>query len=113
LSCVLISIFSVIIANPNFTFTQTQTSKSGIDIVLVLDLSYSMLAEDIAPNRLEKSKAVLQDFISKIQSDRVGMVIFAGKPFASFPLTHDYAFVKKYVERMTVENINQNLTHLQ
>lgn len=113
LSCILISIFSVIIANPNFTFTQTQTSKSGIDIVLVLDLSYSMLAEDIAPNRLEKSKAVLQDFIGKIQSDRVWMVIFAGKPFASFPLTHDYAFVKKYVERMTVENINQNLTHLQ
>lgn len=113
LSILLVWIFSLIIANPNYTFTQTKTSKEGIDIVLVLDLSYSMLAQDIAPNRLEKSKEVLQDFISKIQTDRVGMVVFAWKPFASFPLTHDYSFIKKYVERMTVDTINQNFTHLQ
>ena len=93
-SIILILLFSLLLSHPHKTFTRNVESKEWIDIVLALDLSYSMLAEDISPNRFEKSKEVLLDFISQVQTDRVGIVLFAGKPFVWVPLTFDYNFLQ-------------------
>ena len=112
-SIILILLFSLLLSHPHKTFTRNVESKEWIDIVLALDLSYSMLAEDISPNRFEKSKEVLLDFISQVQTDRVGIVLFAGKPFVWVPLTFDYNFLQDYIKNLSVDTINQNYAHLQ
>ncbi|MFK7780638.1 MAG: VWA domain-containing protein [Candidatus Gracilibacteria bacterium] len=88
-------------------------NKNGIDIQIVLDVSYSMIAEDLKPNRLEVAKLVISDFLDKIHSDRVGIIIFAGKTFTSLPLNFDYNIIKKIVEKININTINQNYNNMQ
>ena len=113
LTFILITLFSILIANPNLKQNKTKINKNWIDIVLVLDLSYSMIAEDITPNRLEVAKEVLANFASELKTDRLWLILFSGKPFTSIPLTFDYDFVKKYVQNITIDSINQDYQHLQ
>jgi len=87
----------VILANPNTQLDEQTQTQTGIDIVIALDVSKSMLADDFSPNRFEAAKNVLIDFVSTLESDRLGLVVFAGKPFTSVPLTFDYDFVSEIV----------------
>lgn len=83
--------------------------KDGIDILFVLDLSKSMLAEDIAPNRINAGKRVLGQFISKRSNDRIGLIGFAGKPFVFSPLTFDHPGLLTIVNDITVDSIKQEI----
>ncbi|MBW7954931.1 VWA domain-containing protein [Candidatus Gracilibacteria bacterium] len=105
--------FSRLVANPMIKNKQTENIKNGIDIAIVLDLSYSMIAEDIKPNRLEVAKEVISNFTSSIKTDRVGLVLFSGTPFTSVPLTFDYEFITNYIKNISIKTINQNYGHLQ
>lgn len=67
-----------------------------------------MIAEDIQPNRLEAAKKVLEDFFGKLESDRVGLILFSGMPFTSIPLTFDYTFLKEYIANIQVDMIDQS-----
>lgn len=78
------------LARPQWGATWEETEAVGIDLMFALDTSRSMLAEDIAPNRLERSRLAILDFLNKIQGDRVGLIAFAGKAFLQCPLTLDY-----------------------
>ena len=78
------------IARPQSTANWEESATEGIDIVLAMDISGSMLARDLKPDRLEASKDVAMDFISKRKNDRVGLVIFAGESFTQCPLTTDH-----------------------
>nr|WP_281398099.1 VWA domain-containing protein [Ruficoccus amylovorans] len=78
------------LARPQYGFTWRETPARGIDVLFVLDSSKSMLAQDIRPNRLERAKFAILDFVEKIQGDRVGLVAFAGNAFLQCPLTLDY-----------------------
>lgn len=80
-------------ARPQTGLTSENVLTEGIDIVLVLDISTSMLAEDLEPNRLEAAKAVAADFVSGRRNDRIGLVAFAGEAFTQVPLTLDYSVV--------------------
>lgn len=80
-------------ARPQTGLTSENVLTEGIDIVLVLDISSSMLAEDLQPNRLEAAKAVAADFVSGRRNDRIGLVAFAGEAFTQVPLTLDYGVV--------------------
>ncbi len=113
LTMVSILLFFVILAYPNKTDETQDITKTGIDIVVVLDLSKSMLADDFSPNRFVVAKQVLTDFIAKLESDRLWLVVFAGKPFTSVPLTFDYDFVTEVLTEMTTDTINQWLRALQ
>lgn len=110
---ILLVLFSLIIADPHLKNQKKKIVKNGIDIAIVLDLSYSMLAEDIKPNRLEVAKKVISDFTSQLSTDRVWLVLFSGKPFTSVPLTFDYDFITQYVKDITIDAINQDYSHLQ
>lgn len=101
-------LFFVFLAHPYSSLEKKIIKKEGIDIEIVFDLSYSMIAEDIQPNRLEVAKKVLEDFFGKLQSDRVGLILFSGKPFTSIPLTFDYSFLKEYISNIQVEMIDQS-----
>lgn len=108
---VFLIIFSYIFyfLSPVLVKTRTEIPKDWIDIVVVFDLSISMLAWDVEPNRLEQSKKTLTEFISKLKTDRIGMTIFAGKPFLWIPLTFDYEYAKNYISNLSVDSINQEL----
>jgi Ca-activated chloride channel homolog len=111
-----ISMFFVILAVPIVKHESMVESKDGIDIMLLLDVSRSMWASlwsssdgslDKDLTRLDIAKRVLGDFVWELQSDRVGLVVFAGKPFVSLPLTFDYDFVRAYMDDISVDTINQ------
>ncbi|MCK9272122.1 VWA domain-containing protein [Candidatus Gracilibacteria bacterium] len=106
------TLFVIIIANPGAYNITVEESKNGIDIALVLDISKSMLAEDVKPNRIEAAKKVIVNFIKKIGGDRLSMVIFAGKPFVSVPMTFDYNTLIQFIENIDTDSINQNIPGL-
>ncbi len=111
---VLISIFYIIIlANPNIKNTSEKVKKNGIDIVLVFDISYSMEATDLEPNRISVARDVLSSFLGDLKTDRVWIVVFSGKPFTSIPLTFDYKFLSDYVSNISTSTINQVNSNLQ
>ena len=99
--------FIIILANPNITNISKKIKKNGIDIVVVLDVSWSMEANDLQPNRLEVAKSVINNFVDKLKSDRLWLVVFAWKPFTSIPLTFDYNILKETISRLKTDTINQ------
>ncbi len=74
-----------------------KVKRQGIDMMLVLDVSNSMLAEDIKPNRLERSKMAISNLIDRLEGDRIGIVIFAGNAYKQLPLTTDYSAAKLFL----------------
>ncbi len=92
----------VAFARPQTGVTGENVVAEGIDIVLALDISSSMLAEDLAPNRIEASKEVAADFIEGRSNDRIGLVIFAGRAFTQAPLTLDYSVVTSLIGELEV-----------
>lgn len=89
-----IALLIVALARPQTTSSRQDVTIEGIDIVLALDVSSSMLAMDLKPDRLEAAKEVASEFISGRQNDRFGLVIFSGESFTQAPLTTDHAVIK-------------------
>lgn len=92
-------------ARPGWNPKPKKVERSGRDVVFLLDVSRSMLAEDLAPNRLERAKLAISDAVNKLAGDRVGLVIFSGSSVVQCPLTLDYGFFKMRLEEVTTESI--------
>jgi Ca-activated chloride channel family protein len=92
----------VALARPQTGISTENVLTEGIDIVMVLDVSSSMLAEDLEPNRLEAVKTVAADFVAGRRNDRIGLVAFAGQAFTQAPLTFDYTVVQSLAEELEV-----------
>ena len=90
LNIIAICLLIIALARPQSSTNWEESTTEGIDIILSMDISGSMLAEDLKPNRLEASKNVAMDFISKRINDRIGLVIFSGESFTQCPLTTDH-----------------------
>jgi Ca-activated chloride channel family protein len=86
-----VTLLSIALARPQLTNRWTSESTEGIDIMMALDISGTMLAEDLKPNRLEAAKSVAQDFVIARPNDQIGLVVFAGESFTQCPLTIDHA----------------------
>ena len=84
--------------------TQTKTNK-GIDIVIAIDISSSMLARDLKPNRLAALKVVASDFISRRKSDRIGLVVYAGESYTKTPITSDKALVIDVLNKVNYDGV--------
>lgn len=97
-----IAILLIIIgmSNPQYGKKAVEVKKKGIDIVLALDLSNSMLTEDIKPNRLIRAKNAIYKLLKKLQGDRISIVIFAGEAFTQLPLTNDYAAAQLFINNL-------------
>ncbi len=78
-----------------------KVSRNGIDVMIALDVSKSMLAQDIKPNRLERAKQAIGKLIDKLSNDRIGIVVFAGKAYLQMPLTGDHGAAKMYLSSAT------------
>ena len=94
--------FIVAFARPQSGVTSETVSTEGIDIILAIDVSSSMLAEDLEPNRLEAAKAVAAEFVAGRRDDRIGLVVFAAEAFTQVPLTLDYSVVTDLLGQMEV-----------
>ena len=92
----------VAFARPQSGVTAETVTTEGIDIVLALDLSSSMLAEDLEPNRIEAAKQVAADFVGGRRNDRIGLVVFAADAFTQAPLTLDYGVVTTLINELEV-----------
>ncbi|MBR1515185.1 MAG: VWA domain-containing protein [Paludibacteraceae bacterium] len=86
-----ITLLSIALARPQLSNRWQSQSTEGIDIMMVLDVSGTMLAEDLKPNRLEAAKEVATDFVINRPNDNIGLVVFAGESFTQCPLTTDHA----------------------
>ena len=92
----------VAFARPRAGVTSENILTEGIDIVLVLDISSSMLAEDLEPNRIQAAKQVAADFVAGRLNDRIGLVVFAGQAFTQVPLTLDYGVLRDLMDELEV-----------
>jgi Ca-activated chloride channel family protein len=99
--------FIVAFANPQIGTKLEDVKREGVDIIVALDVSKSMLAEDIKPNRLQKAKHELSQLIDLLQGDRIGLVAFAGIPHVQCPLTLDYSAAKLFLGIIDVDLIPQ------
>lgn len=91
------------VANPRTPNGTTNVSRSGIDVMIALDVSKSMLAQDIKPDRLTRAKQLISRLIDKMPDDRIGIVVFAGKAYLQMPLTTDHAAAKMYLSTAVPE----------
>jgi Ca-activated chloride channel family protein len=92
IACILVAVFLIILSliRPQWGFEWQEVKRSGLDILIAIDTSKSMLAEDVKPNRLERSKFAVKDLIKKLRGDRIGLIAFSGSAFLQCPLTVDY-----------------------
>jgi Ca-activated chloride channel family protein len=93
----------IALANPRLPIGNTKINRSGIDVMIALDVSKSMLAQDVKPDRLERAKQVLSKLIDQLGDDRIGIVVFAGRSYLQMPLTTDHAAAKMYLSTATPE----------
>jgi Ca-activated chloride channel family protein len=92
-------------ANPQIGSKLEKVERKGVDIVIALDVSNSMLARDIRPNRLVRAKYAISKMIDKMVNDRIGLVIFAGKAYKQLPITTDYAAAKMFLETVNTDMV--------
>lgn len=95
----------VSLANLRMPAGAQQLNRNGIDVMVALDVSKSMLAQDVQPSRLERAKQVLSKLIDKLQNDRVGIVIFAGKAYIQMPLSADHGSAKMFLNAAGAESV--------
>jgi Ca-activated chloride channel family protein len=87
-------------ARPRFGEYFEKISQRGVDLLVLLDVSRSMMAEDVSPSRLERAKSDVKDLLKKLPGDRVGLIVFAGKPVVKLPLTSDHGFYRTALDEV-------------
>jgi Ca-activated chloride channel family protein len=98
------------LTNPKMGTKLKTIKREGVDVVFALDVSKSMLAEDIAPNRLEKAKQIISKTIDKLGSDRVGIIIYAGNSYPLLPITTDHAAANMFLQNANPDIVSSQGT---
>jgi Ca-activated chloride channel family protein len=98
------------LVNPKIGTKLETVKREGVDIVFAVDVSKSMLAEDIAPNRLEKSKRLVSEIINALASDRIGIIAYAGQAYPQLPITTDYGAAKMFLQSMNTDMLSSQGT---
>ncbi|MBC8004299.1 MAG: VWA domain-containing protein [Verrucomicrobia bacterium] len=89
------------IARPQFGSQLKTVKREGIELIIALDVSNSMLAEDIQPNRLERSKRAISQLVDKLSDDKIGLIVFAGEAYTQLPITSDYVSAKLFLNSIS------------
>ena len=112
LECIAILFLSIGLANPKIGTELNSINREGVDIVFAIDVSKSMLAEDVAPNRLLRSKRIISEIINSLNSDRVGIVAYAAQAIPQVPLTTDFASVKNFLQIIDTDMLSSQGTSI-
>lgn len=113
-SLLLMALFLLLIgiANPQIGSKLEKSKRKGVDLLIAVDISNSMLAQDIKPNRLERSKMAISQLIDKLNGDRIGVIVFAGKAYPQLPITTDYSAAKMFLSSVNTDYVNVQGTSL-
>ncbi len=98
--------FIVALARPQFGTRLDTRERMGIEAIIALDVSNSMLAEDVKPNRLEKAKMMVSNMVDGMRDDKIGLIVFAGQAFVQLPITSDYVSAKMFLETISPSMIS-------
>ncbi len=93
----------IVLARPQFGTKEENVKKKGIEVMVALDVSNSMMAQDIQPSRLDKSKQILSKLIDDMTEDKVGLVVFAGDAYTQLPITTDYVSAKMFLSSINTQ----------
>jgi Ca-activated chloride channel family protein len=107
-----IGLLIVAIAGPQFCSKIKEVKRKGIEIMIALDVSNSMLARDIEPNRLERAKQAISRLIDKLENDRLGMIVFAGDAYIQIPITSDYTSAKMFLSGVSTAMVSRQGTSI-
>lgn len=107
-----LALLVVTIAGPQFGSKLETVKKQGVEIMIALDISNSMLARDVAPSRLDKSKQMLSRLVDQLQNDKVGLIVFAGDAFTQLPITSDYVSAKMFLSSINPKMISSQGTSI-
>lgn len=112
LAFVSLAIAGVVLAlvNPKIGTRTEKVKREGVDIVFAIDVSKSMLAEDVAPSRLEKSKQIVSQIINSLGTDRIGIIGYAGSAYPVLPITTDYSVAKMFLQSMNTDMVSSQGT---
>ncbi|PLX06974.1 MAG: hypothetical protein C0596_12625 [Marinilabiliales bacterium] len=105
LLCLAIVSMSVGLARPQFGSKLEDVTRQGVEIIVALDVSNSMLAEDIRPNRLENARKFIERIVSKLENDKLGLVVFAGDAFVQMPITDDVRSARLFLSTIDTEMV--------
>ena len=105
-----IGLFAVLLARPQFGSKLETVKRQGVEVMIALDISNSMLAQDVQPSRLEKAKRLVAQLVDKMENDKVGMIVFAGDAFTQLPITSDYISAKMFLESINPSLISKQGT---
>ncbi len=96
-----LSLIIIAVARPQYGTKLQEVKRKGIEIVIALDVSNSMMARDIQPNRLEKAKQAISKLVERLVNDRIGLIVFAGQAYTQIPITNDYASAKMFLSTIS------------
>ncbi|MDO4164549.1 MAG: VWA domain-containing protein [Bacteroides sp.] len=105
-----IGLFAVLLARPQFGSKLETVKRQGVEVMIALDISNSMLAQDVQPSRLAKAKRLVAQLVDKMENDKVGMIVFAGDAFTQLPITSDYISAKMFLESIDPSLISKQGT---
>ena len=96
-----LALLIVMVARPQMGSKISNEKRNGIETMICLDISNSMLAEDVAPSRLDKSKMLIENLVDNFSNDKIGLIVFAGDAFVQLPITSDYVSAKMFLQNIT------------
>ena len=102
----------LVLARPQFGSKMETIKRQGVETVIALDISNSMLAEDVAPSRLEKSKNVVSKLVDSFTDDKIGLIVFAGEAYIQLPITNDFISAKMFLESIDPSLIERQGTNI-
>ena len=100
-----VGLLAIALARPQIGAKLAERETRGAEIMICLDVSNSMLAEDYSPNRLERAKLAISRLVDRLRDDRIGLIIFAGKPFVQLPITTDYVSAKMFLSSIGPDSV--------
>jgi len=100
---VVVFLLTIVLAQPQFGLKQEKEKRKGIEVMIALDVSNSMLAQDVLPSRLENAKQILSKLVDDMNNDKVGLVVFAGDAYTQLPITVDYVSAKMFLSNISPE----------
>ena len=105
-----VALFSLLLARPQVGSKLETVKRQGVEVMIALDISNSMLAQDVQPSRLAKAKRLVAQLVDKMENDKVGMIVFAGDAFTQLPITSDYISAKMFLESIDPSLISKQGT---
>ncbi|MFC2507762.1 MAG: VWA domain-containing protein [Bacteroides sp.] len=100
------------LARPQFGLRQEKAKRTGAEVMFVLDVSRSMLAQDVRPSRLERAKLGIQQLLNRLHDDRIGLILFAGRAYVQLPITNDYSSAQMFLGQVNTDMISEQGTAL-